>query len=103
MLKRLAGIFSQTVREIDLAARWGGEEFMLLLPEANLAEGVEIAERLRTRLAQTDFSDVAPGLKVTASFGVAVNSGYAHYEKMLSRVDSLLYQAKHQGRNQVCS
>lgn len=103
VLKRLAGIFSQTVREIDLAARWGGEEFVLLLPETNLAEGVEIAERLRMRLAQTDFSDVAPGLKVTASFGVAVNSGYAHYEKMLSRVDSLLYQAKHQGRNQVCS
>ena len=103
VLKRIADIFASTVRDIDLAARWGGEEFVLLLPEVNLAEGVEIAERLRTRLAQTDFSDVAPGLKVTASFGVAVNSGYAHYEKMLSRVDSLLYQAKNQGRDQVCS
>lgn len=103
VLRRIAEIFQKAVRDIDLAARWGGEEFVLLLPQVELAEGVEIAERLRIRLAQTDFSDVAPGLKVTASFGVAVNNGYAHYEKMLSRVDSLLYQAKNQGRDQVCS
>lgn len=103
VLKRIADIFATTVRDIDLAARWGGEEFVLLLPDVELVEGVEIAERLRSHLARTDFSDIAPGLKVTASFGVAVNSGYAHYEKMLSKVDSLLYQAKNQGRDQVCS
>lgn len=103
VLIRVADILRQSVRDIDLAARWGGEEFILLLPEASLSDGVKVAERIRRSLAQTDFSDIAVGLKVTASFGVTVNTGYTHYEKMLSQVDSLLYQAKNQGRNQVCS
>lgn len=103
VLKCVAEILTQSVREIDLAARWGGEEFVLLLPETQLTHGIEIAERLRIKFEQTSFADVAIGLKVTASFGVVVNTGYAHYEKMLSKVDSLLYQAKNEGRNQVCS
>ncbi len=102
VLKRVAELLTQAVTEVDLAARWGGEEFVLLLPEVNLTQGIEVAERLRLMLVATDFSDIALGLKVTASFGVVDNSGYVHYEKMLSKVDSLLYQAKKQGRNQVC-
>ncbi len=103
VLKRVADILTHAVSEVDLAARWGGEEFVLLLPEASLQQGLEVAEKLRQTLVATDFSDIALGLKVTASFGVVDNSGYIHYEKMLSKVDSLLYQAKKQGRNQVCS
>ena len=102
VLKRVADLLTQAVTEVDLAARWGGEEFVLLLPEVNLTQGLAVAERLRAMLVATDFSDIALGLKVTASFGVVDNSGYVHYEKMLSKVDSLLYQAKKQGRNQVC-
>ena len=102
VLKALAQVLVTFCREIDLAARWGGEEFALLLPETSLPQGVEVCERLRQAIAALDFSAIAPGLTVTASFGVVVNTGLPHYDKLISRADRLLYQAKDQGRNQVC-
>jgi len=75
----------------------------LLLPQTSLDQGHEVCERLRLAIAHTDYQDIAPGLTVTASFGLAVNTGLAHYDKLISRADSLLYQAKAQGRNLVCS
>lgn len=102
VLKRLAGLIKAQCRDIDISARWGGEEFALLLPQTSLEQGREVCERLRHGLAQLEWQDVAPGLTVTASFGVAVNTGLLHYEKLISRADTLLYQAKAQGRDQVC-
>ncbi len=102
VLKQLALVLKIFCREIDLAARWGGEEFALLLPQTSLAQGLEVCERLRQAIAALDFTATAPGLQVTASFGVAVNTGMPHYDKLISRADSLLYQAKAQGRNRVC-
>ncbi len=102
VLKALAQVLTTFCREIDVAARWGGEEFALLLPETSLTQGVEVCERLRQAIAALDFSAIAPGLRVTASFGVVVNTGLPHYDKLISRADRLLYQAKEQGRNQVC-
>lgn len=103
VLKRIAQILKQHCREIDLTSRWGGEEFALLLPQTSLQQGQEVCERLRQAIATTDYQDIAEGLTVTASFGLAVNTGLAHYDKLISRADSLLYQAKAQGRNTVCS
>lgn len=103
VLKRIAQILKQHCRDIDLTSRWGGEEFALLLPQTSLQQGHEVCERLRQAIANTDYQDIAPGLTVTASFGLAVNTGLAHYDKLISRADSLLYQAKAQGRNSVCS
>lgn len=102
VLKQLALVLKTFCREIDLAARWGGEEFALLLPQTSLAQGLEVCERLRQAIAALDFTATAAGLQVTASFGVAVNTGMPHYDKLISRTDSLLYQAKAQGRNRVC-
>lgn len=103
VLKRIAQILKQHCRDIDLTARWGGEEFALLLPQTSLQQGREVCERLRLAIAETDYQDIAAGLTVTASFGLAVNTGLAHYDKLISKADSLLYQAKAEGRNRVCS
>ncbi len=102
VLKRLAGLIKAQCRDIDISARWGGEEFALLLPQTSLEQGREVCERLRLGLTQLEWQDLAPGLTVTASFGLAVNTGLLHYDKLISRADTLLYQAKAQGRDQVC-
>jgi diguanylate cyclase (GGDEF)-like protein len=86
-----------------MTSRWGGEEFALLLPQTSLQQGHEVCDRLRHAIESTDYQDIAAGLTVTASFGLAVNTGLAHYDKLISRADSLLYQAKAKGRNTVCS
>ncbi|WP_082971482.1 ligand-binding sensor domain-containing diguanylate cyclase [Rheinheimera sp. SA_1] len=103
VLKRIAQILKLHSRDIDMTSRWGGEEFALLLPQTSLQQGHEVCDRLRHAIESTDYQDIAAGLTVTASFGLAVNTGLAHYDKLISRADSLLYQAKAKGRNTVCS
>jgi len=103
VLQRLAELLRAQVRDIDRIARWGGEEFALLLPQTELEQAIEISQRIRQAIAALDFSTEAAGLQVTASFGVAQHDDVESYEKLLSRADQLLYQAKAQGRNCVCS
>ncbi|ALZ76121.1 ligand-binding sensor domain-containing diguanylate cyclase [Rheinheimera sp. F8] len=103
VLQQLAQLLRQQVRDIDRIARWGGEEFALLLPQTDLTHAVEICQRIRLAIAALDFSADVPGLQVTASFGVAQHEDVGSYDKLLSRADQLLYQAKAQGRNRVCS
>lgn len=85
-------------RRTDQAARWGGEEFMLLLPETSLMGAQTIAERLRQRIAAAEFDNVGP---VTASLGVAVSSTGEQPSALLKRLDDALYAAKQNGRNRV--
>lgn len=103
VLQRLAALLREEVREIDRIARWGGEEFALLLPQTTLPQAIEICERIRLAISALDLSADVPGLQVTASFGVAQQDAVSSYEKLLSRADQLLYQAKAQGRNCVRS
>lgn len=103
VLQRLAMLLREQVRDIDRIARWGGEEFALLLPQTQLAQAVEVSERIRQAIVAMDFSPEAADLQVTASFGVVQYDNVCSYTKLLSRVDQLLYQAKSQGRNCVCS
>lgn len=88
----------ETLRGADVAARYGGEEFSILLPQTNLEEAAVIAERVRERVAQTDF----PNRKVTISIGIAgcsleLNSS----PDLIQAADKALYEAKRQGRNNV--
>lgn len=103
VLQRLAMLLREQVRDIDRIARWGGEEFVLLLPQTQLAQAVEVSERIRQAIVAMDFSAEVADLHVTASFGVVQYDNLCSYTKLLSRVDQLLYQAKNQGRNCVCS
>jgi len=85
----------------ERVARWGGEEFALLFPGAGLAEASLQAERLREAIEAIDCSDFAPGLAITASIGLSERTGLSHHEKLVSRADERLYEAKNGGRNRV--
>ena len=86
------------IRKADFLGRWGGEEFLLILPGTQLAEAATLAERIRQMLLGT-----RPGKSqtITASFGVTEYRHGANLDAMLQRVDAALYSAKHNGRNQV--
>ncbi|SEI70454.1 diguanylate cyclase (GGDEF) domain-containing protein [Allopseudospirillum japonicum] len=82
-------------------ARWGGEEFTLILPERSLETAYAECEHLRKLIEGQNYSALAEGLQMTASFGLASREGALDYNKMLNHADQALYQAKAQGRNQV--
>jgi diguanylate cyclase (GGDEF)-like protein len=105
VLRAVGEVVRSAVRGTDFAARFGGEEFVLLLPETDLAAAREAAERLRTRLAALAL--VAPDgqpLPITSSFGVsAVPACVAGSADLLRSADLMLYAAKQAGRNCVCA
>jgi diguanylate cyclase (GGDEF)-like protein len=102
VLRELAAVLASTVREIDLAARWGGEEFCLILPGTDLAGAARLAERVRTALAErTILTAEGLPLHVTASFGVAGQPPLATPEELIASADAALYDAKRRGRNCV--
>jgi len=101
-LVKIAKCLRQTVRGSDMLFRYGGEEFVVLLSNT-ASDGAELlAQRLLYRIATMDCSDIAPGLRITASIGVAtLNHPEETPEQMLKRADEALYRAKRQGRNRV--
>ncbi len=100
-LKAVADCLRQASREIDSVARWGGEEFALLLPGTTLDDASGVAERLRTAIEAIDGDHIAPGLRLTASIGLAADTGHGHHDRLVSRADAVLYRAKQEGRNRV--
>lgn len=101
VLKQVAVTLQQHCRDIDSLARWGGEEFVVLLPDTSIAKAREVCERLRQQVAQTSFSDIVPGLTVTVSIGLALLEYNDDGKQLLIDADRALYQAKSQGRNTV--
>ncbi len=103
-LMHLAGVVKQSLRKLDYACRFGGEELLMILPNTELAQAVKVAERLREQLISSSFeSEGGQVHSLTASMGVDVYWGkeFETPEQFLQRVDSLLYSAKHAGRNCV--
>jgi diguanylate cyclase (GGDEF)-like protein len=102
VLRALGGVFHANLRDVDLAARLGGEEFAVLLPETDEAGADGVAERLRTGLAAVELE--APSgerFGVTASFGVAVYPQAQTVDELLTTADAALYRAKAEGKNCV--
>ena len=97
-LKGVSRVLVQTIRETDAAARWGGEEFLVLCPETDLAQARLLAERLRENIAHEEY---VGSLKMTASFGVASHLEFTDLKDLLNAADNRLYTAKGQGRNRV--
>ena len=97
ILRILSGILQEEMRPNNIAARWGGEEFVLLLPNIPPERLAPVAERLRARI-ETDLH--YSGMSFTASVGAAMGS-IDDFEKLVKRVDEALYRAKTNGRNRV--
>ena len=100
VLRVFAAVLRETLRESDVAGRWGGEEFLLLLPGADAEGAAQLADRVRIALADRAVAS-APGLRVTASFGVAEYAGQSNTEQLVDAADGALYRAKRGGRNRV--
>jgi diguanylate cyclase (GGDEF)-like protein/PAS domain S-box-containing protein len=98
VLTEVAERVARAIRSSDLLARWGGEEFMVLLPETGRTGAYNLAEKLRLVVAETSFPEVGP---LTISLGVTQRRPGEAEDPLLSRVDSALYRAKSAGRNRV--
>jgi len=99
VLEKFAQVLKQNCREVDMVARIGGEEFAIIMPEANAHQATELAERLRAHTAE---SLLVRGSRVTGSFGVAEAADLDFdVELMINAADAALYRAKDQGRNRV--
>jgi two-component system, cell cycle response regulator len=104
VLREFANRVSANIRGIDLACRYGGEEFVVVMPDTDVEFAYTIAERLRKSVETTPIEiSRAPGvLNVTVSVGIAVSQGDGdNAEKLLYRADQALYRAKREGRNRV--
>ncbi|WP_461833198.1 sensor domain-containing diguanylate cyclase [Desulfothermus sp.] len=99
VLINIANTIMKRIRKIDIAARWGGEEFVILLPETNLKDAVLVAENIRISIAKIKTPKVK---KITASFGVAEYRDGDNLYKLINRADEQLYKAKRDGKNLVC-
>ena len=102
VLTSFAGLVQAQVRAVDTVARWGGEEFTVLLPETGLDEAREVAERIRNAVEHHAFEFREDSIDVTVSIGIAVLEGAMdRVEVAMRRADEALYQAKRSGRNRV--
>lgn len=100
VLKKLATILQNGVRKSDVVARWGGEELVVLLPDSELVSAAKLAETLRMRIEEGDFTPVE---RVTCSIGAVQWQEGENTDVFLRRADEKLYQAKEEGRNRVVS
>ncbi len=102
VLQEVATRLQAGLRESDLAVRWGGEEFLLLLKGCDLAEAARIADKLRAAIAEHPVRAAGKEIDVTVSIGVAERRGDETPTMTIDRADAALYSAKHQGRDRVC-
>ncbi len=101
VIREISRLLRMNFPDKGYAARWGGEEFTLLFPSKNAQEAARLCEIIRLEIAEYDFSNLAQGLSVTVSFGVADNIQVTDYDRLLSHADKALYNAKNSGRNRV--
>ena len=101
VLRDFAGALRSTTRRMDTVGRWGGEEFVVILPETSTEEALKIAERIRKAVSFHSF-DINGGLHLTCSIGVACYPEHScEQDALISAADKAMYGAKHLGRNQV--
>ena len=99
VIRQVADIALDVVRESDVVTRWGGEEYLVLLNDCKLSQAISIAENLRQRVAEHDFGLSSDKVRVTISLGVAQYHTNESENSFFTRADDALYGAKHGGRN----
>ena len=105
VLRQVAEILRDSAREIDRVGRYGGEEFIVLLPASNVRDAMAFAERVRRAVAEREFTYEGGSLRCTLSAGVAAwpHPDVRHQEALVKAADDALYVAKEQGRNRVAA
>jgi len=101
VLRELALLLGSTVRQLDRVARYGGEEFMLLLVGVDTHGAQAFASRLQHKVRRHDWAALGEGIAVTVSGGMVVVQAHETIEAAAARADSLLYRAKHEGRDRI--
>lgn len=101
VLAQVSQTLKQALREQDSVARWGGEEFLILMPNATLASAAFVAERLRQQVAAIEVPFEGKLIKISMTFGVSSHRDDEAVEAPVQRADSALYKGKMAGRNQV--
>ncbi len=102
VLEKISSILLESIRDIDYVGRYGGEEFLIILPETPKKGAINVAERIRKKIEDTEFNIISPPLRVTISFGVAsLEDGIKTSTNLLKKADEALYRAKEKGRNRV--
>jgi diguanylate cyclase (GGDEF)-like protein len=101
VLKRIAKILSEGSRKTDFVARYGGEEFLLYFPDTAGDRAQQVCSQLCLAVQDADWSEVASGLGVTISFGLAEINGRARCRTIVNEADMRLYRAKREGRNRI--
>jgi diguanylate cyclase (GGDEF)-like protein len=101
VLQGVARLLVMGVRDSDACIRYGGEEFLLVLPGVEANSAYDVAERLRQSVAGHDWERTSPGLHVSASFGLAQRRVAEDVPSWLARADQAMYTAKRDGRNRV--
>lgn len=102
VLEKIAYLVRHTIRDADIAGRYGGEEFLIVLPQTDLSSAMEVAERIRKTIETAEMTDSQGSV-----FGITVSQGLASYRpdeaqrSCISRADKALYEAKAKGRNRV--
>ncbi|MEP4888520.1 MAG: sensor domain-containing diguanylate cyclase [Aliiglaciecola sp.] len=102
-LCEVANLLKSLLRDIDIVARWGGEEFVILLPAADITIANHIADRARQVIAKHIFVANSKVIQITASFGVSADTGKSNLIQLINNADAALYEAKNSGRNKVCT
>lgn len=97
VLKTIGNVLNQNIREMDLAARYGGEELSVVMPNTKAEEAYEIANRIRKEIQSLDFNN----FKITVSIGISQSTRTCSSKTLISLADKALYKAKENGKNQV--
>ena len=102
VLAGVAKLLQENLRKADFAVRWGGEEFLVILRGCMMAEGLVVAEKIRSEIAEKQIYEAEPTLRVTISVGVSNFDDSEPIDQTVNRADMALYMAKERGRNRVC-
>ena len=101
VLKEIAKIVKNLIRKSDICGRFGGEEFVILLPNTKLSGAMKLAERIRETIQNHIFDFNGKKINVTVSIGITSVGVNDSYESLISRADEALYEAKEKGRNRI--
>jgi len=101
VLRKFAQHAQVALRTSDVLARWGGEEFLLLLPDTDLHDAEQVLQRLQEQITSLDFTDIGNGMRVTFSCGLVALGVQGPIDEAVSRADRAMYQAKSARRNRV--